>query len=98
MRYPALEYQPGIAAEPLSPRAPPREPRHPKPTPNAHPGPRPPTPPLTTRPPYQPRRAPGRLAPATRAAVRALRREYAGRSLGTPAFAHLSNFRREWVL
>ncbi len=27
MRYPALEYQPGIAAEQLSPLAPPREPR-----------------------------------------------------------------------
>src|SRR3954452_15822386 len=54
MRYPALEYQPGIAAEQLSPLAPPREPRHPKPTPNAHTGRRHSTRPLTTRPPYQP--------------------------------------------
>lgn len=35
MRYPALEYQPGIAAEQLSPLAPPREPRRPKRNPNA---------------------------------------------------------------
>src|SRR6188472_3270745 len=39
MRYPALEYQPGIAAEQLSPLAPPREPRPPpQPTPNARQG------------------------------------------------------------
>ena len=52
MRYPALEYQPGIAAEQLSPLAPPREPRTAPADPQAPTRQLPPAD-LTPRPPYQ---------------------------------------------